>query len=84
MILGFFNKYFKKEVPSPPGLGNAWHIPHRIAKGGNVSIIQGEVQVDEVKNIAGMNNITVTEYLASAYLASLQKIWEEQKKQNNS
>lgn len=76
-----YNKYFKKDVPLPPKLENAWHLPFETAGKGYLGIIQAEIPVTDLKKISKENNVTITEYLASVYLFCLQEIWngEERK-----
>ncbi|MDZ7739889.1 MAG: hypothetical protein U5K32_12650 [Bacteroidales bacterium] len=72
-----YNRYFKKEVPKPPKLENAWHLPFRAKEKGYLDIIQGEIPVSDIKRLSKDKNVTITEYLASAYLFCLQEIWKK-------
>lgn len=77
-----YNKYFKKDVPFPPGLENAWHLPFERLRGESMMITRGEIAVSDLKKISKDSNVTITEYLASVYLYCLQEIWNRQEKNN--
>ncbi|HCC70531.1 MAG TPA: hypothetical protein DEQ09_05200 [Bacteroidales bacterium] len=77
-----YSKYFRKEVPFPPKLENAWHLPFEITEKEHLGIIQAEVSVIDLKNISKENNVTITEYLASVYLFVLQEIWKSEKRKD--
>ncbi|MBN1387088.1 MAG: hypothetical protein JW965_01490 [Bacteroidales bacterium] len=78
-----YNKYFKKDVPLPPKLENAWHLPYETVGKDYLGIIQAEIPVTDLKNISKENNVTITEYLASVYLFCLQDIWNKEKRKDN-
>ncbi len=70
-----YNKYFKKNVPMPPKMGNAWHLPFQQQDKSNFGIIQALIPIAELKNLVKKSNVTITEYLASVYLYCLQDIY---------
>ncbi len=74
-----YNRYFKKEVPKPPKLENAWHLPFRAKEKGYLGVIQAEIPVSGIKRLSKEKNVTITEYLAAAYLFCLQEIWKKDK-----
>jgi len=79
-----YNKYFNKDVPPPPKLENAWHLPYESNGKDHLGVIQAVISVRKLKDISKENNVTITEYLASVYLFCLQEIWnrEERKDKN--
>lgn len=77
-----YNKYFKKNIPLPPKLENAWHLPFETVGKDYLSITQAEIPVTDLKNISKENNVTITEYLASVYLFCLQVIWNAEKRKD--
>ena len=77
-----YSKYFKKDVPFPPKLENAWHLPFEKEGKEDLVITRGEIAVSELKNISKQNNVTITEYLGSVYLYCLQEIWNKQQKKD--
>ncbi|MEA1888054.1 MAG: hypothetical protein U9N72_12685 [Bacteroidota bacterium] len=77
-----YNKYFKKDVPLPPKLENAWHLPFESNGKEHLGIIQAEIGVMDLKNISREHNVTITEYLASVYLYCLQEIWTRDQKKD--
>ncbi|MBS0012092.1 MAG: hypothetical protein KFF49_11815 [Bacteroidales bacterium] len=78
-----YNRYFKKGVPLPPKLENAWHLPFEQAGKEYLGIIQAEMPVTDLKKIAKENNVSITEYLASVYLFCLQEIWTGERKKES-
>lgn len=72
-----YSRYFKKDIPKPPKLENAWHLPYKAAGKGYLGILQAEVSVPDIKKISRESNVTITEYLASVYLFCLQEIWKK-------
>jgi len=78
-----YNKYFKKDVPLPPKLENAWHLPFDTQAKEYVGIIQASIPVSGLKKISRENGVTITEYLASVYLHCLQEIWMGQNKKDS-
>lgn len=77
-----YNKYFKKDVPLPPKLENAWHLPFELKDKEHLGIIQAEIPVTALKKISKEHNVTITEYLASVHLFCLQEIWNRDKKKD--
>ncbi len=74
-----YNKYFNKDVPLPPKLENAWHLPFHTKGKAYVGILQASIPVSGLKKISREHGVTITEYLASVYLHCLQEIWLTQK-----
>ncbi len=72
-----YSRYFKKDVPKPPKLENAWHLPFKARGKGYLGIIQAEIHVSGLKELSRENNVTITEYLASVYLFCMQEIWKK-------
>jgi NRPS condensation-like uncharacterized protein len=77
-----YSKYFRKDVPFPPKLENAWHLPYESNRKDYLGVIQAVILVPELKNISKENNVTITEYLASVYLFCLQEIWNNEKRKD--
>ncbi len=78
-----YNKYFKRNVPPPPTLGNAWHLPHEPGQGNQLGITQALIPVSSIKEKAKAKGVTITEYLASSYLYSLQEIYKKDRARDN-
>lgn len=78
-----YNKHFNKDVPLPPKLENAWHLPFDTPGKEYVGIIQASIPVSGLKNISREHGVTITEYLASVYLHCLQEIWQKQEKKDS-
>ncbi len=69
-----FKRYYKKVVPEPRRIPYAFHLPYKLEKKGIYHIITGSMPVKDVLKISKGYNVTLTEFLTSVYLASLQDI----------
>lgn len=69
-----YNKFFKK-LPPPSKLVKAWHLPFRLNKKPRLRLICAEVNVNEMLEVSRKHKVSVTDYFASVYLFSLQKIF---------
>ena len=69
-----YNKYFHK-LPPPTRLVRSWHLPFRVNDRPRLRIIRGEINVNEILELTHKLNVSLTEYLASVYLFSLQGIF---------
>jgi NRPS condensation-like uncharacterized protein len=78
-----YNRFFRK-LPPPLKMLKAWHIPYRLNKKPRMRVIRAEVYSGEILEIARKHKVSLTEYLVSVYLLSLQKIYlEEKEKRKN-
>ena len=69
----------EKKTPPPGKLTKAWHLPFSLDKKPRLKIIRSEIGLDKLFELARSYNVTITEYLVSVYLFSLQKIYLEEK-----
>lgn len=69
-----YNKFFRK-LPPPARLIKAWHLPFRLNKRPRLRVIRGEINVNEILEVAHKLKVSLTEYLTSVYLFSLQEIF---------
>jgi NRPS condensation-like uncharacterized protein len=74
-----YNRFFRKKIPPPGKLTKAWHMPFTLNGKPRLKVIRSEIALDKLLEIAGNLNVSVTEYLVSVYLFSLQKIYLEEK-----
>jgi NRPS condensation-like uncharacterized protein len=74
-----YNRFFRKKIPPPGKLTKAWHIPFTLNGKPRLKLIRSEIALDKLLEIARNLNVSVTEYLVSVYLFSLQKIYLEEK-----
>ncbi len=74
-----YNRFFRKKIPHPGKLTKAWHLPFRLDEKPRLKVMRVEIGLDKVLEIAKKNNVTVTEYIVSIYLNTLQKIYIEEK-----
>lgn len=74
-----YNRFFRKKIPPPGKLTKAWHLPFRLNEKPRLSVIRSEISLDKLMEVAKSHKVTVTEYVVSVYLFSLQKIYLEEK-----
>jgi NRPS condensation-like uncharacterized protein len=74
-----YTRFFRKKTPPPGKLTKAWHLPFSLHTKPRLKIIRSEIGLDKLRELAKSYNVTVTEYLVSVYLYSLQKIYLEEK-----
>jgi NRPS condensation-like uncharacterized protein len=76
-----YKRFFRK-LPRPVKLVRAWHLPFSLNERPRLRIICSELKVAEILELARSNKVTVTEYLVSVYMFSLQEIFISGKRKN--
>jgi NRPS condensation-like uncharacterized protein len=74
-----YKRFFRKKTPPPGKLTKAWHLPFSLNEKPRLNIIRSEIAVDKLLEVARKNNVSITEYLVSVYLFTLQTIYLEEK-----
>jgi hypothetical protein len=74
-----YKRFFRKRIPPPGKLTKAWHLPFSLDQKPRLKVIRSEIALDKLFEIARSYNISVTEYIVSVYMFSLQKIYLEEK-----
>jgi NRPS condensation-like uncharacterized protein len=74
-----YKRFFRRRIPPPGKLTKAWHLPFSLNEKPRLKIIRSEIALDKLLEIARSNDVSVTEYIVSVYLFSLQKIYLEEK-----
>jgi NRPS condensation-like uncharacterized protein len=74
-----YKRFFRKSIPPPGKLTKAWHMPFRLDEKPRLKVIRSEIDLDKILNVARSHNVSVTEYMVSVYLFTLQKIYLEEK-----
>jgi len=74
-----YGRFFRK-LPPPDKLNNAWHLPFKRNQGGQLRVTRIRMESDIVAGVARTFKSSVTEYLVSVYLFSLQGIYLAEKK----
>jgi hypothetical protein len=72
-----FPSLYKKGMPMPKLLPRAWHIPFRIRQAPRFRVTDFEIPAASLSAVSRQNNCTITEYLASVHLFSLQELRHE-------
>jgi NRPS condensation-like uncharacterized protein len=72
-----FNKYFNKRIPASDKISKAWHIPFPLGTKPRLRILQAETSVSKLLEISKSHKVSITEYLVSVYLFTLQVIYRE-------
>lgn len=68
-------KYFSRQYPKPSRISKAYHLSFPLTRHPKFSYTSAEISVTEILAIARSKKVTLTEYLASAYLFTLQKFF---------
>jgi NRPS condensation-like uncharacterized protein len=74
-----YNRFFRKRTPPPGKLTKAWHLPIKLDEKPRLKLIRSEIALDDLIEVSKKNNVSLTEYMVSVYLFSLQKIYLEEK-----
>jgi NRPS condensation-like uncharacterized protein len=74
-----YKRFFRKKTPPPGKLTKAWHLPFSLNEKPRLNIIRSEIAVDKLLEVARKYNVSITEYLVSVYLFTLQTIYLEEK-----
>ena len=74
-----YKRFFRKKTPPPGKLTKAWHLPFSLNEKPRLNIICSEIVVDQLLEVARKHNVSITEYLVSVYLYTLQTIYLEEK-----
>jgi NRPS condensation-like uncharacterized protein len=74
-----YKRFFRRSIPPPGKLTKAWHLPFNLAEKPRLKVIRSEISLDKLIGVARSYNASVTEYMVSVYLFSLQKVYLEEK-----
>ena len=74
-----YKRFFRKSTPPPGKLTKAWHLPFTLNRKPRLNVISSDIGLDKLLEITRNLEASVTEYLVSVYLFSLQKIYLEEK-----
>jgi len=74
-----YKRFFRKETPPPGKLTKAWHLPYNLNDKPRLKVIRSQIDLCRILEVARNNNVTLTEYIVSVYLFTLQKIYLEEK-----
>ena len=79
-----YKRFFMRKIPPPSKQSKAWHLPFELNKKPRLRVLRSEISMDKLLELTRSNKVSVTEYVASVYLFSLQKIYLEEKEINKS
>lgn len=77
-----YKRFFRRNIPPPGKLTKAWHLPFSLNNKPRLRVIRSEIALDQLMEITKISKVSVTEYLVSVYLFSLQKIYLEEKEKH--
>lgn len=72
-----FSTLYARKIPGPPVLPGAWHLPWKLRHVPRFRVSEFAVPAAALYTLAKKNDSSVTEYLASAYLFTLQELRHE-------
>jgi NRPS condensation-like uncharacterized protein len=74
-----YKRFFRRKIPPPGKLTKAWHLPFRLNGKPRLKIIRSQITLDKLLEVARYHNASITEYMVSVYLFTLQMIYLEEK-----
>ena len=74
-----YKRFFRRKIPPPGKLTKAWHLPFRLDGKPRLKIIRSQITLDKLLEVARSYGVSVTEYMVSVYLFTLQMIYLEEK-----
>ena len=74
-----YKRFFRRKMPPPGKLTKAWHLPFRLDGKPRLKIIRSQITLDKLLEVARSYGVSVTEYMVSVYLFTLQMIYLEEK-----
>jgi NRPS condensation-like uncharacterized protein len=74
-----YNRFFRRKIPPPRKLTKAWHVPFNLNEKPRLRIIRSEISLDKLMEVVRGYKVSVTEYVVSVYMFSLQKVYLEEK-----
>lgn len=69
-----FTRFYQKGLPRPQVLKPAWHLPYKLKQLPRFNVTSFELSTDRLSELSKKYGTTITEYLASVYLFSLQEL----------
>jgi len=70
-----YKRFFRKKIPPPGKLTKAWHLPYILNEKPRLKVIRSEIDLEKLLEVARSHGVSVTEYIVSVYLYSLQEIF---------
>ncbi len=72
-----YKRYFKEEIPPMLKRSTAFHLPCALDQKPRFKITRIKLSISDLKALADVKNVSITDYLVAIYLYSLQEIYEE-------
>ena len=73
-----YKRFFRRKIPPPGKLTKAWHLPFSLDGKPRLKIIRSQITLDKLLEVARSYGVSVTEYMVSVYLFTLQMIYLEE------
>lgn len=70
-----FSKYFQEKIPFPTKKPSSFHLPFQLNSPPRFNVLIAKAPLAEISNLSKSNKVSITEYLVSVYLHSLQEIY---------
>ncbi len=71
-----YKRFFREEIPPIVKRSNAFHLPHALNSRPRFRQIIVIISLPKIKQVAKYNGVSITVYLAAAYLHTLQEIYD--------
>ncbi|MBI9104902.1 MAG: hypothetical protein JEY99_20970 [Spirochaetales bacterium] len=72
-----YRKHYRKNIPGPPKLRKAFHIPYKLEKRGIYRIITGTVSSNVILNKAKEYNVSISVFLSGLLIESIYSMYKE-------
>lgn len=72
-----FNAYFKKNIPPPKKIPKSFHLPFDLNPVPRFDVLIGMIPLKDISNKSKSHQVSITVYLVSVYLYSLQRIYND-------
>ena len=70
-----FTENFQKDIPLPKKIPKSFHLPFKLNDIPRFQVITGMIPLDVIVNVSKQHQVSLTVYLVSIYLFSLQNIY---------
>ncbi|WP_341876987.1 hypothetical protein [Defluviitalea saccharophila] len=67
-----FQKYYQKNIPDPPKLNKAFHLPFKLNSKGEYHIITGIIPTEPLLAAAKKHQVSLTQFLLALYFDTIQ------------
>lgn len=75
-----FSKHFQEKIPIPKKKPKSYHVPFKLDDQPRFKVLVAKTPLSQISAVSKANKVSITEYLVSVYLYSLEAIYERSSK----